>query len=130
MDSFFIEFRDPLFGIIIFFVLVFVITFLSYWWGRYKYQESSKDLDNFLQGFNSLPSQNELNIFIGKGELSKQSWLLLANTYVNNGDYEKSTDIYSELLKNSDLLASRNIMLLLGKTYFKAGFLERSKQMF
>ena len=130
MDSFFIEFRDPLFGIIVFFVLVFVITFLSYWWGRYKYQESSKDLDNFLKGFNSLPSQDELNIFIGKGELSKQSWLMLANTYVNNGDYEKSIDIYRELLKNSDLTASRNIMLILGKTYLKAGFLERAKQIF
>jgi pentatricopeptide repeat protein len=129
MNTFFIEFRDPLFSIIIFFVIIFMITFFSYWWSRYKRKEDSKYLDNFLQQFQTLPSKEELRLLISGGELSEKSWLLLASSYFKSGDYEKSIDIYNELLK----VGSSNVketMFLLGKTYFKAGFLERSKQIF
>ncbi len=130
MNTFFIEFRDPLFGIIIFFVLIFVITFFSYWWGRYKSKEDSRHLDKFLRSFRSLPSKDELNVLIGSGELSEKSWLLLAQSYFKNGDYEKSIEIYNELLKATSPSNPRDTMFLLGRTYFKAGFLERAKQIF
>jgi lipopolysaccharide assembly protein B len=130
LNTFFIEFRDPLFSIIIFFVLIFVITFFSYWWGRYKRKEDYKHLDKFLRQFRSLPSEKELKGLIGKGELSEKSWLLLANSYSKNGDYEKCIDIYSELLKIGNKASYKETMFLLGLTYFKAGFLERAKQIF
>lgn len=129
MNNFFIEFRDPLFSIILFFVLVFVITFFSYWWNRYKRKEDSAYLDSFLQQFSTLPSKDELHLLISKGELSEKSWLLLANSYFKSGDYEKCIDIYNEMLR----IGSSNVketMFLLGKTYFRAGFLERSRQIF
>ena len=130
MDGFFIEFRDPLFSIIIFFVIIFMITFSSYWWGRYKSTQNSKYLDDFLQQFRALPSKDELKNLMSSGELSEKSWLLLASSYFKNGDYEKSIEIYSELLHISGGHNKRDTMFLLGKTYFKAGFLERSKQIF
>jgi len=130
MNSFFIEFRDPLFSIIVFFALIFVITFFSYWWGRYRRKEDSRHLDKFLRQFRSLPSQSELKNLISKGELSEKSWLLLAQSYVKNGDYEKSIEIYNELLSIGDSSNYRETMFLLGRTYFKAGFLERAKQIF
>ncbi|MDY0116484.1 MAG: tetratricopeptide repeat protein [Sulfurimonadaceae bacterium] len=129
MNSFFIEFRDPLFGIIIFFALIFIIAFFSYWWGRHKQKEDSRHLDKFLRQFRSLPSENELKTMIRQGGLSEKSWLLLASAFDKNGDYEKAIEIYNEILKvtTSD---TRDTMYLLGQTYFKAGFLERSKQIF
>ncbi|QHG90330.1 hypothetical protein CVO_00120 [Sulfurimonas sp. CVO] len=130
MDTFFLEFHDPLFGVIIFFVLIFVITFFSYWFAKFKKKEDYKHLDKFLKQFHSLPSQNELKVLITKGELSEKSWLLLANSYVKSGNYEKGIEIYSELLKVGDKSNYRDTMFLLGKTYFKAGFLERAKQVF
>jgi len=130
MNSFFIEFRDPLFSIIVFFTIVFMITFFSYWWNRYKSREDSKYLDTFLKQFRALPSQEELKVLISSGELSEKSWLLLAHSYSKNGDYEKSIEIYHELLKVTSSEKRRETMFLLGKTYFKAGFLERSKQVF
>lgn len=129
MNTFFIEFRDPLFSVIVFFVIIFMITFFSYWWSRYKRKEDSKYLDKFLQQFKTLPSKEELTLLISGGKLPEKSWLLLASSYSKNGDYEKSIDIYNEMLK----VGSSNVketMFLLGKTYFKAGFLERSKQVF
>jgi len=130
MNTFFIEFRDPLFGIIVFFVIIFVVTFFSYWWGKYKTKVSYKHLDKFLKQFSSLPSQNELRVLIQKGGLSEKSWLLLAQSYSKNGDYEKSIEIYNELIKINDISNNRDTLFLLGRTYFKAGFLERAKQIF
>lgn len=130
MNTFFIEFRDPLFSIIIFFVLIFVITIVSYWFNRFQKRENYKNLDRFLKQFNTLPSQNELKVLITRGELSEKSWLLLAHSYTKNGDFEKSIEIYNELLKLGGESNYRDTLFLLGKTYFKAGFLERSKQIF
>ncbi|WP_321777185.1 tetratricopeptide repeat protein [Sulfurimonas sp.] len=130
MNSFFIEFRDPLFGIIVFFVLIFVITFFSYWWSRFRKKEDHRHLDKFLRQFRSLPSKDELKVLITKGDLSEKSWLLLAHSYAKHGDYEKSIEIYSELLKIGDKKNYRDTLFLLGRTYFKAGFLERAKEIF
>ncbi len=130
MDTFFLEFRDPLFGIIIFFTIIFVITLFSYWFNKVKKKEDYKHLDTFLQQFQAAPSQNELKVLIAKGELSEKSWLLLADAYAKGGNYEKSIEIYSELLKVGDKTNSRDTMFLLGKSYFRAGFLERSRQIF
>lgn len=130
MNTFFLEFRDPLFGIIVFLILIFVITAFSYWFSKYKKKEDHKHLDNFLKQFHSAPSQDELKVLITKGELSEKSWLLLANAYEKNGNYDKSIEIYSQLLKISNKANYRDTMFLLGKAYFKAGFMERSKQIF
>ena len=130
MNTLFIGFRDPLFSVIVFFAIIFVITFFSYWWGRYKRKEDSKHLNRFLRQFRSLPSQEELKVMISGGELSEKSWLLLAKSYSKNGEYEKSIEIYNELLHLKNLNNSRDIMFLLGKIYFKAGFLERAKELF
>ena len=131
MDGLFIEFRDPLFGIIVFFVLIFVITFFSYWWGRYKTKEDYRHLDLFIKQFHTLPPEKELQELIGTSTISEKSWLLLAHAYTQNGDFEKSIEIYQALLeRQEDPLRRRDTLFLLGKTYFKAGFLERSKELF
>lgn len=130
MNSFFIEFRDPLFGIIVFFVIVFLITISSYWWAKFKNKEHTKSLGNFLNDFKKIPSSKDMELLISNGEMSEKSWMLLSALYSKNGDYEKSIEIYSELLKITDKSNVRDIMFLLGRTYFKAGFLERSKKIF
>jgi len=130
MNAFFIEYRDPLFSIIVFFVLVFMITFFSYWYNRFRTREDYRHLDKFLRQFRSPPTQKELEVLITSGELSQKSWLLLAQSYFKNGDYEKSIEIYNEILKVGDKKNYRDNMFLLGRTYFRAGFLERAKQIF
>lgn len=131
MGSFFIEFRDPLFSIIVLFAIIFTISFFSYWWGRYRAKDNYRYLDRFLEQFHTLPGEDDLKQLIRQGELSHKSWLLLADAYTKNGDYEKAIDIYSELLRLEETKENaRDIMFLLGKTYFKAGFLGRSRDVF
>lgn len=131
MDTFFIEFRDPLFGIVVFFILLFIISFLSYWWGRYKTSREHRDLESFLGKFESITEGDELSKQVQTNSLTSESWLLLAQSFEHQGNYEKSIEIYHALLsKNRDPLFQKDLLLLLGKSFFKAGFLERSRQTF
>jgi tetratricopeptide (TPR) repeat protein len=127
----FIEFRDPLFGVIVFFVLIFIIAMFSYWWGRYKLRIEDKTLHRFASQFHKLPNEKELKSLISEAGLSEKSWLLLAHTYEKEGDYEKAIEIYQVLIEIQKESSQRHeTMLLLGQSYFKAGFLERSKDIF
>lgn len=130
MNNFYIEFRDPLFSVIVFFLIVFLVSFFSYWWGRYKQKENSKSLNRFLKQFTELPTEGELKSLINNSTMSEKSWLLLASSYTKNGDYEKSIEIYSEIIKNNITSNYKETMFLLGQTYFKAGFLQRARDIF
>ena len=126
MNSLFIGFRDPLFGIIIFFALIFIIAFVSYWWGRLRSKEDHRYLERFLRSLRKPPSQEALRHEIGSSAVSQRSWLLIAQTYVQNGDFEQAVDIYRRLLElHTEPHRRRELLLLLAQTYFKAGFLER-----
>ena len=131
MSGLFIEFRDPLFGIILFFVIVFIIAFFSYWWRKYRYKEDKKQLERFAKEFHVLPTDEELRSLLESEALAHRSLYLLADTYEKSGDYEKAIEIYQKMItKPSEPHAKRETMLLLGATYFKAGFLERAKEVF
>ena len=131
MNNLFIGTRDPLFGVIVFFALIFVITFFSYWWGRYKAKDDHKYLDNFVKDLNSVPSEDEIKKLIHSGNISSSSWFLLASSYIQQGNYEKSIEIYKSIIEaEKEPSARKKTLILLGQTYLKAGFLERSKEVF
>ena len=131
MNGLYIEFRDPLFGVIVFFLLIFVIALVAQWWRYYRSNANFKTVDHFIHQFHSLPTQNELQELIGHSQISRKSWFLLAQTYTKTGDFEKSIEIYHSLFEHEkDQKERLNILFLLGKTYFKAGFLERAKELF
>jgi len=131
VNDLFIEFRDPLFGIIIFFSLVFVIALFSYWWSRIKHREESRYLNSFLDVFRSLPTEQELKTLMHSEAISEKSALIMAQTYFQNGDYEKCIEIYLILIELQKEPAQKaETLYLLGVTYFKAGFLERAQEIF
>ena len=131
MNDLFIEFRDPLFGIIIFFSLVFVIALFSYWWSRIKHRDESRYLNSFLDVFRSLPTEQELKTLMHSEAISEKSALIMAQTYFQNGDYEKCIEIYLILIELQKEPAQKaETLYLLGVTYFKAGFLERAQEIF
>ncbi len=131
MNNLYIETRDPLFGIIVFFALIFIIAFFSYWWGRYKTKDDSKYLDTFIKNLNTVPADGEIKTIIYDGNVSNHSWLILAQSYIQQGHYEKAIEIYQSILEvEKDTRQQQSIAILLGQAYFKAGFLERSKEIF
>jgi len=131
VNNLFIEFRDPLFGIIIFFALVFMVSLFSYWWGRFKVKEESRDLSSFMNLFDSMPTEEDITSLMQSKAISHKSASVMAQTYYQNGDYEKCIEIYLVMLEmQKDPLQNKETLYLLGKTYFKAGFLERAQEIF
>lgn len=55
----------------------------------------------------------------------------IANVYVNNGNFDEAIKIYLTMLeKIKDTKEKLDILELLGITYYKAGFMQRSKNIF
>jgi pentatricopeptide repeat protein len=81
-----------------------------------------------MKQFHTLPATQDLKAMVASGEISDKLCLLLASSYSRNGDFEKSIEIYQEMLQKGEKENTKELLFLLGKTYYKAGFLERSKE--
>jgi lipopolysaccharide biosynthesis regulator YciM len=131
MDSFYIGYRDPLFGIIIFFLLIFIVSFVNYWWSVYKNKNEESNIQKFIDKFQIDDTKNEYKIIFEDKNLTLESIILLAKSYKKIGEYEKSIGIYLYALKKYTKRAQKQqILFLLGKVYLKAGFIERAREVF
>ena len=131
MNSFFIEYRDPLFGIIILFAVIFVISFANYWWGVFKSKEEKDSIKKFIKKFEIISDEEEYKKLLQDSNIPIESLVLLADAYGKSGDYEKSINIYLTALKRVKGRDKKEYILSsLGKTYFKAGFLRRGADIF
>ncbi|WP_458700242.1 tetratricopeptide repeat protein [Sulfurospirillum sp. 1307] len=131
MDNFFIEYRDPLFGILVLFAIIFVISFVNYWWGTYKSKEEKNDIAQFIKRFEIISDEDAFKNLLKDHSIPIESLVLLAHTYSKNGDFEKAIGLYLLALERTTHREEKKYILSeLGKTYFKAGFLRRSEDVF
>ena len=131
MDNFFIAYRDPLFGIIILCAIVFVISFANYWWGVFKNKDEKPSIEKFVKKFEIVTDESEYKKLLEDASIPLESLALLAHAYGKSGDYEKAINIYLVALKRVKGRDEQQYLLsTLGKTYFKAGFLRRSAEVF
>ncbi len=129
MDTLFIEFRDPLFGIILFFALIFIVSFVSYWATRIRTKEDSEQISRFLNSLSSSPSYQELKQEIEHSCISDKLWLQIAQSYSSNGETQMAIQIYQALCDSSKSTEQKShLLILLARTYFKAGFLQRCEK--
>jgi len=131
LEIFFINYHDPLFSVIILFLIVFIISLVSYWWAIYKSKEEKNRIKNFVKKFESNKDLLEYKFVVKNENLSLESVILIALLHEKKGDYQKAIDIYLLLLervKNKE--EKEQIFTMLGKLYFKAGFLHRSETTF
>ena len=127
MENFF-AYRDPLFGLVIFFALIFIVSFFSYWWALYRAQEKKRSLSQFFHKFES-SIDKEINALL-EDKKSKEALMLLARAFERSGDYEKAIGIYLKLQEEFDEKERLTILRALGELYFKAGFLARSQEIY
>ncbi len=131
MDIFYIEYRDPLFSILILFGIIFVIAFANYFWGIFKSKEEKQSIERFIKRFDITDEQDAYKELLNSFKLSNQSLGLLANSYVKSGDIETGIEIYLIALHQAKNRSEKQYILSnLGKAYFKAGFLQRSSEVF
>ncbi len=114
------DFRDPLFSVIVFFVIVLLSVIVTLIAGRIREYFRQKEIEKLLLDFEYVEIED-----LKLDKASKNALLLLAKAYEKTGDYEKALKIYLWINKNDESIdILRNIAFL----YFKAGFLEKSKK--
>ena len=127
-----LEYRDPLFGLILLVTLVFIISFFTYSFGIYKERNARKDYRKLSLRFELGKLKEEDYVHLYKTyNLPFDSILLLASSFLHKGDYNKAISVYLTLLEHvTDRVKKEELLELLGTTYFKGGFLQRSKEIF
>ncbi len=128
MDFLSLDYRDPLYGFFLLFAVVVIIYATNYWARFFKRRDDKQSIEKFIKTFDTSSSFSEYKQMIQKQNLPTESIILMALSYDRNGEYEKSIEIYLTLLKTTfDNKQRRNILTLLGKTYYRAGFLYKSR---
>ncbi len=132
MDNIILEYRDPLFGIILLVALIFIISFITYSFSIYKEKLARKDYRELSLRFELGKLKEEDYVHLYKTyNLPFDSILLLASSFLHKGDYNKAISVYLTLLEHvNDRVKKEELLELLGTTYFKGGFLQRSKEIF
>ena len=132
MDGLVLEYRDPLFGIIVLFTLIFVISFLTYSYGMYREKKARREYRKLLKRFELGKLKEDDYVHLYKTyNLPFDSVILLASSFLHKGDYTKAISVYLTLLEHvTDKVKKEELLELLGSTYFKGGFLQRSKDIF
>lgn len=129
MDFLSFDYRDPLYGSILLVAIIFILSFTSYWWGIIKNKEEESSVNKFMKKFNQYSGFNEYKEIIQRKDLPTESAILMALTFEKSGEYEKTIEIYSAILKSvKEPQRRKDILTLLGKTYYKAGFLQKSRE--
>jgi len=127
-----LDYRDPLFGIIFLFAVVFAISFLGYSFKKHKEKTARAEYYDLLKRFEfgNLEVNDYIHLYLTY-KLPFETIILLSNTFVHKGDYNKAISLYLALLEHiDDRLQKEELLENLGKTYFKTGLLQRSKDIF
>ena len=131
MSGMFLEYRDPMVGLIILFSTIFLISFVNYWWGTYKSKEEQAGIEEFIKRFEIVSDEGEFKSLLKDKTIPLESLVLLAHGYGKSGDFEKAIGLYLLALDRTKKRKEKEYILSeLGKTYFNAGFLRKSCEVF
>lgn len=124
MDFFFVEYRDPMFGLLVFVALVLVVAVLHYAWRTLSSKSQKKGLEGFIKKFDIADEHKDL---LRASSLSLENLHFLAGIFTKSGEFEKAIQIYLIALeKIKDKGEQEAIFYDLAEVYFRAGFLQRS----
>lgn len=108
--------------------IVFVVSYANYLWNRYKKKSEKRELGKFLSSFQAVKNEKDYASLLAANPEAINSLMLLASIYYKSSDYEEAITVYLVLLDHVKDKENRiEVLSMLGKTYHKAGFLHRSR---
>lgn len=130
--SFFTTFyKDPLFSIIILLSIIILVAIADFTRNRFKAKQKEHSLKALAENFNFYELDSHLNDALHFSKTPKETLIIIAQIYVKSGNFDDAIKIYLAILDRlSDLKGKIEIFELLGSAYFKAGFLQRAKEIF
>lgn len=125
------SYRNPIFGILALLVIVVFVFFLDSLKRTRAHKRKQDLIDNLGKQFDSIGLQHNIDEFITHAKNATQTLIFIAQTYAKAGDYEQAIAIYKTINeKPLEIHEKLEILELLGDSYYKAGFLERCKNIF
>jgi tetratricopeptide (TPR) repeat protein len=124
--------RDPIFGIITIFLIIFIASFATYTFNINKERNARRSYKKLLKKFqlNTLKEDDYTQLFTTYN-LPFDSILLYASSFIHKGEYNKAIKVYLSLLDHvKEKVKKEELLELLGNTYYKGGFLQRSKDIY
>lgn len=126
MDFFFVEYRDPIVGLIFLSVLIFLIASAHYIWRLFASKDAEQKLGRFIKKFELASAHKDL---LRNEALNFSNLTFLAEIFTKSGAFEKATQIYLIALEKAGSKDEQEqVFLALALVYFKAGFLEKSRE--
>ena len=130
MDNILPAYNDPLFSILVIIILILIVAISSFVMGSLKEKKKHNTLNDFLKEFNRKEHLLEIEEMPFEPTLIKPL-SLLAEAFSNQGEYQKSINLYLYLIEHiNDFSDKEKILEQLGSTYLKAGFLKRAESIF
>jgi len=126
------NYRDPIFGIIAIFTLIFLASFFTYSFNIYNERKSRKEYKKLLKKFeiNDLEEEDYISLY-KTYNIPFDSIILIASIFLKQGDNNKAIGVYLSLLEHvKEQTKKEELLELLAKTYYKSGFLQRSKDIY
>ena len=126
------DYRDPLTGIIIIVTFIFLTSFLTYTFSKYKERQSRSEYRKLLKRFElgTLKEEDYIHLY-STYNLPFDSILLLASSFLHQGKYDKAISIYLTLLDLiKEPVKKEELLEYLGSAYFKSGMLQRSRDIY
>ncbi|CZE46218.1 tetratricopeptide repeat protein [Campylobacter geochelonis] len=132
MENFFIDYRDPIFGLIILISAALIVATASYVWGVFSKRDEKDRIERFIRKFDSSNGLSTKHKELLRSiDIGSESLGLLATVFSKSGDFEKAINVYLIALENvKDKKDKEFILTNLGKVYFQAGFLKKSEEIF
>lgn len=126
MNFFFVEYRDPIVGLIFLSVLILFIALAHYIWKLFAHRDEEQKLEQFIKKFELASAHKDL---LRNEALNFFNLTFLAEIFTKSGEFEKATQIYLIALEKARTKDEQEqVFLALALVYFKAGFLERSRE--
>lgn len=126
-----IEYRDPLFGIMIFIFCIGLASLFAYYWNYLVSKRQHDSLSKFVESFDYIGFDKEAQEFLALSPNPIPSLLFMAKMYQKSANYEKAIRLYVVLLDSIQNPVDKvPILESLGLVYEKAGFSSRAKEIY
>jgi lipopolysaccharide biosynthesis regulator YciM len=123
-----IDYRNPAFSIAMLLIVIATVALIDHLWGIVKQKRQARALNSFLSRFEGVHPATDYKDVLKMQPDSVGALLLLASIYFKSGEYSESMKIYIALLEIiSDKPIRITVMNHLARVYYKAGFLQRSR---
>ena len=126
-----IEYRDPLFGVVILIFCVGLISLLGYYWNYMVSKKQNQSLTKFVKNFDYIGFDKEVKEFLALSPNPIPSLVFMAKMYQRSANYEKAIRLYTTLLNFiQNPIDKISILEALGEVYYKACFPLRAKEIY